>query len=219
MGQVIEIAAPDGNRLSAYEALPEGRPRGGVVILHEIFGLTPHIRDVADVYADNGYHVLAPALFDRLERGVIVPYASVDRGRALVARLSQQDVIADTGAAVMQLAGSGRVGVVGYCWGGTVAWMAAAHLPIAAAVAYYGGRIHEHLDLVPRCPVMFHYGEQDPHIPRAAVERVQAAFPGGEYHWYAAGHGFNCTDRSGYDPDCARLALGRTLGFLAVHVG
>jgi carboxymethylenebutenolidase len=219
MTDLTELAAADGHVLSAYEARPGGEPRGGVVIAQEIFGVTAHIRDIADAYAAAGYHVLAPALFDRQQRGVLLPYSEVERARAFKVAVSREDIAHDVGAAVAHLAPAGRVGIVGYCWGGLVAWIAAATTPVSAAVAYYGGGIHEHLDLRPVCPVMLHYGEKDPLIPLEVVERVRAACPQGVFHFYPAGHGFNCTDRTDYDADCAQLAFERTLGFLRDHVG
>lgn len=218
MGTNTELTAADGRLLSAYEARPGGEPRGGLVVVQEIFGVTAHIRDVVDAYAAAGYHAVAPAMFDRLEPGVVLPYTDIEGGRSLVARLSREDIVADVGGAIMHLAGSGRVGVVGYCWGGTVAWIAAATLPVAAAVSYYGARIHQYLDLKPGCPMQFHYGERDASIPPQRIDEVRAACPGGEFHVYPAGHGFNCTDRADYDADSARLAFERTLSFLGRHV-
>jgi len=215
----IELTAADGHVLSAYESRPGGEPRGGIVVLQEIFGVTAHIRDVVDTFAAAGFHAIAPALFDRIERDVALPYSDIQGGRARVQKLTREQIVADVGSAVMHLAPSGRVGVVGYCWGGVVAWVAAATLPVSAAVAYYGARIHENLDLVPTCPVMFHFGEQDAHIPVEVVEQVRAAFPQGTYHDYPAGHGFNCTDRTDYDPASARLAFERTLAFFTAQVG
>ena len=219
MGSQIQFTAADGRILTGYEARPGGEPRGGVVVVQEIFGVTAHIRDVVDAFASAGYHALAPAMFDRLEAGVVLPYTDIDGGRARVARLSRQDIVADVGGAVMHLAGSGRVGVVGYCWGGTVAWIAAATLPVSAAVSYYGTRIVENLDLAPACPMQFHFGEEDASIPPERIGQVRAACPAGEVHLYPAGHGFNCTDRADYHADSARLAFERTLDFLGRHVG
>lgn len=219
MGHYIELTASDGRVLSAYEARPGAEPRGGVVVVQEIFGVTAHIRDLADAFAAAGYHAVAPAMFDRLEPGVVLPYTDIDGGRARIAQLSREDVVADVGAAVNRLGGSGRVGVVGYCWGGTVAWIAAGTLPIAAAVSYYGTRIANNLDLRPRCPVQFHHGEADASIPPERIAAYQAACPDGEFHLYPAGHGFSCTDRADYDAASARLAFERTLAFLARHVG
>jgi len=219
MGSQTELTAADGRTLSAYEARPGGEPRGGVVVVQEIFGVTAHIRDTVDAFAAAGFHAVAPAMFDRVEPGVVLPYSDIAGGRGYVARLSRQDIVADLGGAVMHLAGSGRVGVVGYCWGGTVAWIAAATLPVAAAVAYYGTRIVENLDLRPACPVQFHFGEADASIPPERIQQLRAACPDGDFHVYPAGHGFNCTDRADYHADSARLAFDRTLKFLGRHVG
>jgi carboxymethylenebutenolidase len=219
MGTQIEFTAADGRSLAGYEARPGGEPRGGVVVVQEIFGVTAHIRDVVDAFAAAGFHALAPALFDRLEPDVVLPYTDIDGGRARVAQLSRQDIVADVGGAVMHLAGSGRVGTVGYCWGGTVAWIAAATLPVSAAVSYYGTRIVENLDLTPACPMQFHFGKADASIPPERIEQVRTACPTGEFHVYPAGHGFNCTDRADYHADSARLAFERTLEFLGRHVG
>ena len=219
MGSSIDLTATDGRALSAYEARPGAGPRGGIVVVQEIFGVTAHIRDLADAFADVGYHALAPAMFDRLERGVTLPYSDIEGGRQRVARLTRADIVADVGAAVGHLAASGRVGVVGYCWGGTVAWIVAATLPVAAAVSYYGARIHENLDLRPACPMQFHYGEYDASISPERVAKVRAALPGGDFYVYPAGHGFNCTDRADYHPASARLAFERTLTFLDRYLG
>ena len=219
MGTNIELTAADGHVLSAYEVRPGGEPRGGVVIIQEIFGVTAHIRDVVDSFASAGYHALAPALLDRLEPGVMLPYTDIEGGRGYVQRLSRANIVADVTSAVMHLAGSGRVGIVGYCWGGVVAWIAAATTPVSAAVAYYGARIHQNLDLEPACPMQFHFGEQDAHIPPKVIEQVQRALPSGEFHLYPAGHGFNCTDRADFHAESARIAFERTLEFLGKNVG
>jgi carboxymethylenebutenolidase len=204
MGTQIEFTAADGRSLAGYEARPGGEPRGGVVVVQEIFGVTAHIRDVVDAFAAAGFHALAPALFDRLEPDVVLPYTDIDGGRARVAQLSRQDIVADVG---------------GDCWGGTVAWIAAATLPVSAAVSYYGTRIVENLDLTPACPMQFHFGKADASIPPERIEQVRTACPTGEFHVYPAGHGFNCTDRADYHADSARLAFERTLEFLGRHVG
>ncbi len=219
MGSWIQLTASDGHRLSAYEARPGDEPRGGVVVVQEIFGVTAHIRDVADAFAAAGYHAVAPAMFDRIEPGVALPYSDVAGGRERIARLTREDIVADIGAAVHYLLSSGRVGVVGYCWGGSAAWIAAGTLPVAAAVSYYGTRISDNLDLVPACPVQFHLGERDASIPPERVAQFKAACPTGDFHLYPAGHGFNCTDRADYDADSARLAFERTLAFFGQHLG
>ena len=218
MGTSIEFTAADGHVLSAYEARPGGGPRGGVVVIQEIFGVTAHIRDVVDSFATAGYHATAPAFFDRLQPDVMLPYADIEGGRGYVQRLSRENIVADLSGAVMHLAGSGRVGVVGYCWGGAVAWIAAATAPVSAAVSYYGARIPQYLDLKPSCPMQFHYGERDASIPPEAIEQVRQALPSGEFHLYPAGHGFNCTDRTDYHAASAQLAFERSLAFLGKHV-
>jgi carboxymethylenebutenolidase len=219
MGSTLELKADDGHRFEAYEALPAGTPHGAIVVIQEIFGVTRHIRAVADQYAAAGFRAIAPALFDRIERHVDVPYTDMKKGFGYVQALKMEDVVRDVQAAVEAGAASGKVGVVGFCWGGSVAYVAAARLSIAAAVSYYGGRTGDFLGEKPRCPIMFHYGERDDHIPPSAVDAVKAANPQGIFHLYAAGHGFNCTDRDSYDPASAKLALERSLAFFHRYVG
>ncbi|WP_140629293.1 dienelactone hydrolase family protein [Methylibium rhizosphaerae] len=225
MGTMIELEAADGHRFGAYLAAPEGAPRGGLVVVQEIFGVNSHIRAVADGYARDGYLVIAPALFDRAERGIELGYGTADmeRGRALKAAAAGQDTtepLLDITAAIEQIEPAGRVGIVGYCWGGYVAWLAAARLPgLAAAVTYYGGGMQEAAQLQPLCPVLAHFGETDAHIPVARVRQFAAARPEVAVHLYDAGHGFNCDQRGSYDEASARLARERTLAFLHEHVG
>ena len=219
MGTEVELIAADGHRLSAYLANAPAKPRGGIVVIQEIFGVTRHIRAVADQYAAAGFLALAPALFDRIERNVDVPYTDMAKGFGYVQALNNDQVMLDVQAAIDRARGAGKVGVVGYCWGGTVAYLAAARTKIDAAVAYYGGGINRHTAEQPRVPVMFHFGDKDKHIPSSAVAEIQAAFPQGVYHLYPADHGFNCTDRASFDPASAKLALERSLEFLHRHVG
>jgi carboxymethylenebutenolidase len=219
MGETVQLTAGDGFRFEAYRAAPKAKPRGGIVIVQEIFGVNRHIRDVTDQYANLGYLTLAPAMFDRVQPGVDVPYTDFPKGREYATALKLEQTLLDLHAAVKGAAEGGRVGVVGYCWGGTMAYLAACECPIAAAVAYYGGRITQYLDRRPRCPVMYHFGELDKAIPMATVEQIRAAHREGIYYTYPAGHGFNCTERAEYEPESARLALERTLKFLGEHVG
>jgi carboxymethylenebutenolidase len=219
MGHTVELTAADGHRLSAYLAEPAAKPRGGIVVIQEIFGVTRHIRAVADQYAAAGFLTLAPAFFDRVERDVDVPYTDLQKALGYMQGMKNDLVVQDLDAAIKRLSGAGKVGVVGYCWGGTMAYLAAARLNIAAAVAYYGGGIHTLTAEKPRVPVMFHFGEKDTHIPLSAVEQIRTAYPGGIYHLYPAEHGFNCTDRASFDPACSKLALERSLEFLHRHVG
>jgi carboxymethylenebutenolidase len=222
MGQLIELTAADGFRLAAYRAEPAGTPRGGLVVVQEIFGVNSHIRSVCDGYAADGYRVVAPALFDRCARDFEVGYTAADvaRGRELKAMAGIDAALLDVAAARDAVAGAGKVGVVGYCWGGYVAWMAAARLPgFACAVPYYGGGMLEAATERPQCPVLCHFGERDMHIPVGGVRRFAAAQPGVEVHVYAADHGFNCDQRGSYDAAAAGLARERTIAFMRRHLG
>jgi carboxymethylenebutenolidase len=219
MGHNIELTASDGHRLSSYLAEPAGTPRGGIVVIQEIFGVTRHIRDVADQYAAAGYLAVAPALFDRVERNVDVPYDDMQTAYGYMKVMDNDKVILDIEAAVKRVSPAGKVGVVGYCWGGMVSFLAAARVKIDAAVAYYGGGIHNHLAEKPRVPVMFHFGEKDTHIPQSAVAAIKAAYPQGIYHLYPAEHGFNCTDRASFEPASAKLAFERSVEFFRKNVG
>lgn len=219
MGQTTRLTAADGFQLAAYEATPTGKPRGGIVVIQEIFGLTRHIRNVVDQYAAAGYYAIAPGLFDRARRDVELAYTDIPGGLELMQALKPEQTLADIEAAVAAAAKHGKVGVVGYCWGGTLTWLAACRLPVAAGSSYYGGWLPNFLDRQPGCPVIFHFGEQDGHIPLSDVEKVKAFYPAGEYHLYPAGHGFNCTDRVDYEPVSSNLAFARTLNHFAKHVG
>jgi carboxymethylenebutenolidase len=219
MGQDIELNASDGHRLSAYISHPAGAPRGGIVVIQEIFGVNRHIRAVTDQYAAAGLTAIAPALFDRAERNVDVPYTDMAKGMKYVQGLKTEKVMLDVQAAINRLNAAGKVGVVGYCWGGTMSYVVAARLKIAAAVVYYGGGIDQYLAEKPRCPIMFHFGEKDAHIPLSTVEKVKEAVPEGLVYLYPAGHGFNCTERESFDPASAKLALKRSLEFFHEHVG
>ncbi len=219
MGETVQLTAGDGHRFGAYRASPAGTPRGGLVIVQEIFGVTRHMREVADQYAAQGYLSIVPATFDRVERSVELDYTEIARGRDYAGALKLEQTLLDLNASIDALAPTEKRGVVGFCWGGTIAYLAACESPIAAAVCYYGGRITQYLDHKPRCPVMYHFGERDKAIPLTAVEQIRASHPEGIYHLYPAGHGFNCTERADYDPASARLAFDRTIKFLARHVG
>lgn len=220
MAHDIELTAADGHVLGAAIAPPGGTPIGGVLIIQEIFGVNSHIRDVCDQFAEAGFLAVAPAVFDRLGRDITVDYADIGRGRDLVGRLDPRQTILDLAAGVEQATRGGKVGAVGFCWGGAQAYRCAAELPVAAAVGYYGGGIHNITDLSPACPVMLHYGDRDAHIPMEQVEQVRTANPEAVVHVYeGVGHGFNCDQRSDYDPEAACLAFGRTTDFLRRHLG
>jgi len=222
MGSTVKVKAADGHELGVYRAEPAGRARGGLVIAQEIFGVNSHIRAVCDGYAADGYLVVAPALFDRVEREVELGYQSddIERGRKLREPISLEQALMDMEAGAKEVAGAGRIGVIGYCWGGTVAWVAATRSKsFAAAVGYYGGGVADLAGEQPNCPVQLHFGEQDQSIPLAAVEKVRAAHPELPLYLYPAGHGFNCDQRGSYHAESARLARERTLAFLREHVG
>jgi len=222
MGQMIELTAADGFRLTAWRADPAGTPRGGLVVVQEIFGVNGHIRSVCDGYAADGYRAIAPALFDRYQRGVDIGYTpeEIARGRELKALATADAALRDVAAARDALAGTGRIGVVGYCWGGYIAWLAAARLTgFAGAVPYYGGGMLDAVGERPRCPVLAHFGERDTMIPVAGVRKFAAAHPEAQVFVYPADHGFNCDQRGSYDAAAARLARERSLAFLREHVG
>jgi carboxymethylenebutenolidase len=219
MAETIELSAPDGHSFSAYRADPTGTPRGGVVIIQEIFGLTRHICEVADQYAAQGYASFAPALFDRVRPAIVLDYSQIQQGVETMMALQPSQTLLDVGATVDAAAAAGKTAVVGFCWGGTIAYVAACRLPISAAVSYYGGRILQYGERKPRCPVMYHFGEQDQSIPPATVEKVRQLHPEGTFYTYPAGHGFNCSERSSFDAQSAQLAFERSLGFLRTNVG
>ena len=199
MGDHITLTAGDGHQLAAYIARPVGAARAGLVVCQEIFGVNAHMRDVCDGFAGEGYLTIAPALFDRLERGVELGYGDGDtaRGRALRTALARDDVMLDVGAAAEEVRTGSGVGVVGYCWGGSVAWLAACRLEIAAAVGYYGGQVHELRAETPNCPVQLHFGERDPIIPNEQVVEIGALHPEVAIFTYDAGHAFNCVPPAG----------------------
>ena len=222
MGEMIQLRAIDGFAFGAYACRPEGSPRGAVVVIQEIFGVNSHIRNVVRGYAQAGYYAIAPALFDRAERDVELGYEPHDmtRGVGLARGKSKREhLLADLQATVDHAATFGKVGVVGYCFGGMLTWVAAAQVKgVAAASSYYGGGVAAEVALQPKCPVIMHFGERDAHIPMTQVEEVRAAHPGVPVYVYAADHGFNCDHRGSYDAAAASLALERTLALFAAHV-
>ena len=226
MNEGIELIAADGHRLAAYLALPASTPRGGLIVVQEIFGVNSHIRSIADGFAADGYLAIAPALFDRVQRGVEIGYTPEDiqRGRALKEACTADKAMLDIRCAVKllqaRLRPSARIGIVGYCWGGLLSWLAACEIEsLAAGVPYYGGGIPDHAARIPRCPVLAHFGESDAQIPLPGVEALRRAHPGITVHVYAAGHGFNCDQRGSYEAASATLARRRTLAFLREQLG
>jgi len=221
MGSSLELRAVDGHHFSVYRSDPVLPPKGAVIVLQEIFGVTDHIRSVADRYAAAGYLALAPAMFDRIRPGIELTGQESEAARGYAAQLQETDTVADLKATVGFASVAGKVGVVGYCWGGTVAYIAACRLPIAAAVSYYGTRTQHYLSEHPQCPMLYHFGELDSLIPATAITQIKEANPEGEFHVYAgAGHAFNNEQRPDrYHPAAAQLAYQRTLDFLQRHLG
>jgi len=223
MGSMIELKAADGHKLAAYRAEPSGKPRGAVVVIQEIFGVNKHIKAVADGYAADGYLVIAPAMFDRMQRGYDTGYtpAEIEAGRALMQKADWKQTMQDAAAAVEAAKAGGKVGMVGYCWGGTVTWVAAARLSgLACAAPYYGGGMPGFIGEKPKCPTMCHFGEQDQSPTLAQAKAIAAAHPEITAHYYAgAGHGFNCDQRGSFNAGASKLARERTLAFFRQHVG
>jgi carboxymethylenebutenolidase len=222
MSKVVKLQASDGHELDAYVAQPDGKPWGGLVVVQEIFGVNQHIRSVADRFAKEGFFTVAPAMFDRVERDVELGYdgEGMQKGMAIAQKLSIDNAVKDVDAA-LQYAGkeTGKpAGVVGYCFGGTMAWLSATRLAPAAAVGYYGGYIAKFAAEEPRVPVMLHFGKQDDHIPQADVAKVQAAHPEVEIFLYDAGHGFNRDVWASYNEKAAKEAMARTLAFFNKHL-
>lgn len=222
MSETARLKAADGHELDAYVARPAGAPFAGLVVVQEAFGVNKHIRFVADGFARDGFLAIAPALFDRIERSVEVGYEGADRERgiALARQLNPDNAVKDIAAAVefAKKETGNKCGVIGYCLGGTFAWLSATRLDVAVAVGYYGGYIGRYTNETPRCPVMLHFGKLDKHIPKEEVDKVQAAHPEVQIFWYDADHGFNCNDRASYNPEAAKLARERSLEFLKRHL-
>lgn len=218
---MIELKAADGHTLSAYRAGPENAARA-LVVVQEIFGVNHHIRTVCDRFAAEGYLVIAPALFDRAERGVELGYTADDiaRGRELRAKVPDAGALADVEAAAAAL-GARPKGIVGYCWGGTIAWWGATRTrAFRAACGWYGGGIAATRTETPHCPVQLHFGEKDASIPLTDVEAIRAAQPGVEIFVYpGAQHGFGCDERASFSAADAKVAQQRTLAFFASNLG
>ncbi len=221
MGERINLNTAGTHCVGAYLAKPVGKPRGGIVVVQEIFGVTQHIRNVADDFAERGYTAIAPAFFDFVENDVELDYdhEGTQRGKALALETGMDRAVEAVASAADSIRSAGKIGVVGYCWGGTVALLAAQRLGLPA-VSYYGARNTGYLDQPLKAPVMFHFGAKDRSIPPAAVQKHREAWPDAPVYVYPeAGHAFNRdTDHARYDPEGAPLALERTLAFFAEHL-
>jgi carboxymethylenebutenolidase len=225
MGQHINLNTSGTQCIGAYLAKPEGKPRGGIVVVQEIFGVNAHIRSVADGFAAAGYSAIAPAFFDHVETGVELRYDPADykQGMALAGEVGFDRAIGDVASAAESIRSAGKIGVVGYCWGGTVAFLAAIRLGLPS-VSYYGGRNNLFLGEPLQAPVQFHYGAQDSSSPPETVQKLRDALNGAphevEIYTYPTGHAFNRDiDPTHYHADSARLARERTLAFFGRHLG
>lgn len=220
-GRWETLMARDGHEFACYLAKPDSRARGAIVIIQEIFGVNEHIRSLVEQYAAAGYLTIAPALFDRIGRNIELQYTAEQAalGRGYMLQIERTDALKDIAAAIAVVRHAERVGVVGFCWGGQLAWYAASRLSVDAAVAYYGTRLWEGLDQLPTAPMLLHFGERDTHTTPEQLSVIRRGFPAGEYHLYPADHGFNCSVRPSYHPQSAQLAWERTAEFLAQHVG
>ena len=229
MGQMIELIAADGARIPAYEARPQGQPRGAVVVIQEIFGVNSHIRSVADGYAEQGYLAVAPACFHRAKPGVELGYSEADMGEGFVYKtaveaLPAPGVLQDIQAAIDHAANAsgGKVGIVGYCWGGLLTWRSACLIKgLSAAVPYYGGGMTTEAEVARKLsvPVLAHFAEIDKWIPMDGVVDFQTLHPEVRVYTYEAHHGFNCDQRAAWHAPSAKLARERTLAFFAEHLG
>jgi carboxymethylenebutenolidase len=220
--QFQTLMARDGHTFSAYLVNPGAKPRGAIVIVQEIFGLTAHIRHTADSYAADGYLTIAPALFDRVRRDVVLGYSAAEVEQAMGYRLQVPvpKALLDIAAATAVVRHAGAVAVIGFCWGAALTWAAASHVKVAAAVCYYGARMLEQSAKAPSCPTLLHFGEKDAGIPIGEVQQLRDTYPEGEYYLYPARHAFANEDRPDrYDAPSAALARARTSAFLAKHVG
>ncbi|MBS38256.1 MAG: carboxymethylenebutenolidase [Thiotrichales bacterium] len=221
MGHMADVKMEDGVTLRVYRADPQGTPRAGMVVMQEAFGMNSHIRDMCDRYAAEGYLTFAPALYDRVDYGTEVPgYAEEDLAKALELRkgMDWEQTISDMHVVIGLAREAGPVGVVGYCWGGSLAWLAATRCGVDSAVSYYGGQIVQFIDETPGCPFMAHFADHDVHVPPESAAVVAEHHPGVPVYRYDANHGFNCDQRSDYDAASAKLAQERTSEFFAANL-
>jgi carboxymethylenebutenolidase len=222
LGTQISLTASDGFKLGAYRADPAGTPKGGLVVIQEIFGVNHHIRAVCDRFAAEGYAAVAPAVFDRIQPDFESGYApaEVEHARSFVPKIDWPALMRDVAAAVDNVKDAGKTGIVGYCLGGSVAFAAACELDgLSCAIGYYGGAIAKNADRKPKVPTLLHFGDQDHSIPLTDVETIKQKRPEVDIYVYHAGHGFSCDERSAYDEAAHTEALGRTLAWLTRYVG
>ncbi len=218
MSNTVSLKASDGHELSAYVAVPEGTPKGGLIVLQEIFGVNDHIRDVADRFAAEGYLAIAPAMFDRVGKDIVPDYDDFKSAIDTMGKLDREQSLLDMQAAAEHVRSAGKVAAVGYCWGGSMADLAACHNIVDVAVSYYGRGTAEWLDLKPQCPVLYHFGELDELIPMQLIETISKgrSQKNCDIHvWGGASHGFNSDNRPQYHKPSATKAYAETLEFIA----
>jgi len=222
MGETISLKSKAGE-ISAYLATPKGTPKGGIVVIQEIFGVNHHIKAVTDKFAADGYVALAPACFDHVKKNVDLGYTpdTIAEGRKYVMELGFDKPVQDVAAAMDELKkrGAQKIGVTGYCWGGTICWLAATRLKPDAVSGYYGGGIHANKNEKPQVPTMLHFGDKDMHIPMAHVNEIRKLHPGVQVFDYPADHGFHCDERGSWDAAASKQAMARTMEFFGKLVG
>ncbi len=220
----VELVAADGHRFAAWRSEPAGPAKGGIVVLHAVFGLTPHYGAVCARWADAGYTAIAPALFDRLTREQTYPYTrdGVAAGAASYAALTEPQILADVSACAAAAGPRERVAISGFCTGGSWSWRSSAKLDFAAQVNFYGSHVHtpEYFDLEPRCPTIMHYGDADPVVPMPQVQRIHVRHPAVEMHIYpGAVHAFENPDQESYQAAAADLAWKNSVAFMDREIG
>jgi len=216
----MHALAKDGHIVDLYVAKPKSEAVATVIVLQEIFGITDHIKDVCKQYAAHGYLAIAPALFDRIKKNIVLDYSSFAEGRDYKMQLQDEQVLLDIAASAATAENDLKVAVIGFCFGGALSYLASTRLNLDCAISYYGGGIAEkYINQNPLCPIMYHFGALDPIIPSTDVAAIQSNHPEGVFHIYDnAGHGFNCSDRRDYHSESAKIAFARSLEFLKMHV-
>jgi carboxymethylenebutenolidase len=222
LGTQITLTASDGFKLGGYRAEPQGKPKGGLVVIQEIFGVNRHIRALCDRFAALGYVAVAPAVFDRIQPNFECGYTpdEIADARTIIPKIDWAAMLLDTQAAIDNVKPAGKVGIIGFCMGGTIAFLAAGKLAgLSAAISYYGGQIAKNADLQPKVPMLMHFGDQDQSIPMSDVELIKQKRTDSEIHVYPGGHGFSCDERGSFHEASHKVAWERTLAWLGKYVG
>jgi len=216
----MHALAKDGHIVDLYVAKPKSEAVATVIVLQEIFGITEHIQAICQQYATHGYLAIAPALFDRIKKNIVLDYSSIEEGRDYKMQLQDEQVLLDIAASAATAENDLKVAVIGFCFGGALSYLASTRLNLDCAISYYGGGIAEkYINQKPLCPIMYHFGALDPIIPSTDVAAIQSNHPEGVFHIYEdAGHGFNCSDRRDYHSESAKIAFARSLEFLKMHI-